>query len=207
MWINEYFPDIKQFVEKTKCFMMEGSFTNKEVYRLKKIVRKLNSELSNEDNESLIPCFVVVCSCGQGFFFFYLTMCHVNVATLNLNGARDMHKRAELFEIFNQKKSYVTLLQETHTGFNNAADWAVEWNGIAVLSHNTSLSGGVAILFAKSFSPHSYQVEEVIKGRLLKVRAIFLNSIKPKSTYWHLHTTLLGDKFFKESFKKKLGCF
>ncbi len=34
--INEYFPDIKQFVEKTKCFMMEGSFTNKEFYRLKK---------------------------------------------------------------------------------------------------------------------------------------------------------------------------
>lgn len=49
--INEYFPDIKQFVEKTKCFMVEGSFTNKEVYRLKKIVSKLNSELSNEDSE------------------------------------------------------------------------------------------------------------------------------------------------------------
>ncbi|KAI2645946.1 Phosphoribosylaminoimidazole-succinocarboxamide synthase [Labeo rohita] len=49
--VNEYFPDIKQFVEKTKCFMMECSFTNKEVYQLKKIVRKLNSELSNEDSE------------------------------------------------------------------------------------------------------------------------------------------------------------
>ncbi len=43
--------DIKLCVEKSKCFMMEGSFTNKEVYRLKKIVRKLNSELSNEDSE------------------------------------------------------------------------------------------------------------------------------------------------------------
>ncbi|XP_053096690.1 uncharacterized protein LOC117599305 [Pangasianodon hypophthalmus] len=49
--INEYFPDIKQFVEKTRCFMMEGSFTNKEVYRLKKTLSKLNSELSNEDSE------------------------------------------------------------------------------------------------------------------------------------------------------------
>ncbi len=71
----------------------------------------------------------------------------------------------------------MTLLQETHTDLNNAADWAVEWNGIAVLSRNTSLSGGVAILFAKSFSPHSYQVEEVIKGRLLKVRAAFENVV------------------------------
>ncbi len=67
--------------------------------------------------------------------FFSLSMCHVNVATLNLNGARDMHKRAKLFEVIHQKKD-VTLLQETHTDLNNAADWAVEWNGIAVLSHN-----------------------------------------------------------------------
>ncbi len=104
-------------------------------------------------------------------------MCHVNAATLNLNGARDMHKRAKLFEVIHQKKIDVTLLQETHTDLNNAADWAVEWNGIAVLSHNTSLSGGVAILFAKSFSPHSYQVEEVIKGRRLKVRASFENVV------------------------------
>lgn len=37
-----------------------------------------------------------------------------------------------------------------------------------VLNHNTSLSAGVAILFAKSFNPHSYQIEEVVKGRLLK---------------------------------------
>lgn len=47
--INECFPNTEQFVENTKAFMMEGSFTNKEVYRLKKIVRKLNSERSNED--------------------------------------------------------------------------------------------------------------------------------------------------------------
>lgn len=26
------------------------------------------------------------------FFFFSLSMCHANVATLNLNGARDMYK-------------------------------------------------------------------------------------------------------------------
>ncbi len=38
-------------------------------------------------------------------------------------------------------------------------------------SHNTTLSGGVAILFAKTFNPISYQVEEFVKGRLLKVKA------------------------------------
>ncbi len=65
------------------------------------------------------------------------------------------------------------MLQETHSDLKNAADWAGEWEGVSVLSHNTSLSGGVAIVFAKPFSPHSLQVEEIFKGRLLKVRATF----------------------------------
>lgn len=40
---------------------------------------------------------------GFFLFFFSLSMCHVNVATLNLNGARDMHKRAELAEFIRKK--------------------------------------------------------------------------------------------------------
>lgn len=46
--VNDYFPDLKQFVEKSKCLMSEGCFTNKEVYRLKKLVRRLSTELSND---------------------------------------------------------------------------------------------------------------------------------------------------------------
>ncbi|KAI2646017.1 Transposon TX1 uncharacterized 82 kDa protein [Labeo rohita] len=46
--VQEYFPDIKQFVEKTRNLMVEGCFTNKEVYRLKKIVRNLNKDLNND---------------------------------------------------------------------------------------------------------------------------------------------------------------
>lgn len=42
--VFEYFPDIKQFVDKTKLFMSEGLFTKKEIYRLKKIVTRLTSE-------------------------------------------------------------------------------------------------------------------------------------------------------------------
>ncbi len=42
--------------------------------------------------------------------------------------------------------------------------------------HLSSTSGGVAILFSKDFIPCSYQVEEIIKGRLLKIRAQFENS-------------------------------
>ncbi len=66
---------------------------------------------------------------------------------------------------------YVVMLQETHSDLPLIGQES--WEGVSVLSHNTSLSGGVAILFAKPFSPHSLQVEEIFKGRLLKVRATF----------------------------------
>jgi len=39
--VQDYFPNITQFVEKTRNFMAEGCFTNKEVYRLKKLVRNV----------------------------------------------------------------------------------------------------------------------------------------------------------------------
>lgn len=46
--MQEYFPDVKQFAEKARCLMAESCFTNKEVYRLKKIVRNLNTALNND---------------------------------------------------------------------------------------------------------------------------------------------------------------
>lgn len=104
-------------------------------------------------------------------------MGEVSVASLNVNGARDIRKRAALYEVFTQKRLDVIFLQETHSDADNAVDWTKEWEGFSVLSHNTSLSGGVAVLFSKNFAPISYDVDEVIKGRLLKVRAVFETSV------------------------------
>ncbi len=59
----------------------------------------------------------------------------------------------------------------------NAVEWTREWDGISVLSHNTTVSGGVAVLFSKTFRPISYDVDEIIKGRLLKVKALFENHV------------------------------
>lgn len=46
--VQEYFPDVKQFAEKARSLMAESCFTNKEVYRLKKIVRNLNTAKNND---------------------------------------------------------------------------------------------------------------------------------------------------------------
>lgn len=108
-------------------------------------------------------------------FFLSSFMGEICIASLNMNGAREGKKRFHLFETIRQKKVHVLFAQETHSDEINASDWAREFDGLAILSHLSSTSGGVAILFSNSFIPCSYQVEEVLKGRLLKVRAQFEN--------------------------------
>lgn len=50
--LEEYFPDIIQFIEKVKFFRSENCFNNQEVYRLKKILTKLSSQSSGPGESS-----------------------------------------------------------------------------------------------------------------------------------------------------------
>lgn len=104
-------------------------------------------------------------------------MGEIRIASLNVNGARNCVKRMEIFETMKQKQLDVLFLQETHSDEENAVVWSKEWNGSSYLSHKTSVSGGVAILFARRFTPCSVTVEEIVKGRLLKIQALFENHV------------------------------
>ena len=106
------------------------------------------------------------------FFLLFSLMPDIHVASLNMNGARQPLKRAELFEVMRQKKIDVIFLQETHSDAINAVDWAKEFKGQIFLSHNTTNSGGVAILFSPNSTPVSYEVDDIVKGRLLKVSPV-----------------------------------
>ncbi|KAL2087999.1 hypothetical protein ACEWY4_016827 [Coilia grayii] len=48
--VDEYFPDIEQFMSKARIFMREGNFTEQEGYRLRKILTKLNVLLNAKDD-------------------------------------------------------------------------------------------------------------------------------------------------------------
>lgn len=82
-------------------------------------------------------------------------------------------KRAQIFEEIEQKNIDIILLQETHSSIDNVVDWMKEFSGVSVLSHYSNVSGGVAVLFSKNFKPISYDVDEIVKGRMLKVRAVY----------------------------------
>ncbi|KAL6456611.1 hypothetical protein MHYP_G00351550 [Metynnis hypsauchen] len=79
------------------------------------------------------------------------------------------------YELARQKRADVFFLQETHSDPVNAVDWAKEWDGLVILSHNSTVSGGVGVLFSSHFIPHSYTVDDILPGRLLTVRACYEN--------------------------------
>lgn len=77
----------------------------------------------------------------------FLFMGVVHFASLNINGERDIRKRAHILKTMLQRKIDVLFLQETHSDSTNAGKWEMSFDGLSVLSHCTSLSGGVAVLF------------------------------------------------------------
>ncbi len=48
--IEQYFPDAIQFIDKLRLYRNEGCFSNQEVYRLKKILAKLNTQSESNVN-------------------------------------------------------------------------------------------------------------------------------------------------------------
>ncbi len=82
-------------------------------------------------------------------------MSEVHLASLNVNGAKNLKKKGNIFEEMEQKNIDIAFLQETHSSSDNVVDWMKEFSGIPVLSHSSTLSGGVAILFSRNFKPIS----------------------------------------------------
>ncbi|KAI3368078.1 hypothetical protein L3Q82_026893 [Scortum barcoo] len=78
-----------------------------------------------------------------------------------------MGKEPSFFKLMKLKKVDVMLIQETHS-YAEEIDWRRGWDGEVILSHRSSCSGGVGVVFSRSFLPSSYDTEEIIKGSLLK---------------------------------------
>lgn len=47
--VEDHFPNAQLFVERSQSLMSEGGFTDREVYRLKKFVRKTSMEIGSND--------------------------------------------------------------------------------------------------------------------------------------------------------------
>lgn len=57
------------------------------------------------------------------------TMGEFRIASLNVNGARDVRKRLEIYEVVRQKQIDVLFMQETHSDDKNTVEWLKQWKG------------------------------------------------------------------------------
>lgn len=124
--------------------------------------------------------FFIHCSLLLSSFlslFFNPHMQSSTIGSINIHGGRDKHKRALVSEIVSQNKIDVLFLQETHSDQADEVDWGLWWEGPHVLSHGTSVSAGVAILCRATANAVMLSVSEVVKGRLLIVRAEMNGSV------------------------------
>lgn len=105
--------------------------------------------------------------------FLFLVSLVMSVSTLNLNGARDMRKRVSVYDLMRMKHLHVLMVQETHSDGSVEIEWKRDWEGEVVLGHLSRTSGVVALLFSKNFLLESFDFQEVVKGRLMVVKAQF----------------------------------
>ena len=101
----------------------------------------------------------------------------LKIGSLNINGGRDGQKRALISEVSSQKRIDVLFLQETHSDPAVETDWGLWWEGPYALSHGTNVSAGVAVLFKAAANATIISSTEVVKGRLLVVRAEIEGSV------------------------------
>ena len=139
----------------------------------------------------MIMHHVVFFSSLSSVFFLFVfcsdfTMRKLNAGSLNINGGRDSKKRVIIAEISAQKHINVLFLQETHSTASDEVDWGLWWRGPHALSHGSNVSAGVAVLFTESINATIISVSELVKGRLLIVRAeiestvlVFVNVYAP----------------------------
>lgn len=91
-------------------------------------------------------------------------MSSFRISSLNLSGARDVKKRTMYYDLLKTKCIDIAFVQETHSNIDNKVERKREWDGDIVLSHKSTVSAGVAILFSKNFLPVSFELEEIVKG-------------------------------------------
>jgi len=76
---------------------------------------------------------------------------HFSCFSLNVRGLRDLDKRKALFLFCKSVKRDIYFLQETHSCVNDEKFWRNQWGSSISFCHNSSSSGGVAILLNSGF--------------------------------------------------------
>ena len=95
----------------------------------------------------------------------------VSLASINVNGVAEHHKRNKVFEALRSLRIDIFVLQETHLAdLSQGKTWENEWGGQAVWSPGSNRSAGVAVLIHPNSSVTLSDHKTDLAGRVLSVK-------------------------------------
>lgn len=84
------------------------------------------------------------------------------IASINVNGLRDVRKRRLVFNYLKKFKRTIFLLQETHCPPGNGRLWKSQWGSSMFLTEESGNTGGIATLFSSDLDP---SFSEIVPSR------------------------------------------
>lgn len=166
--LEDYFPNLQLFQKSAKHYevweLQPVLFTDQELY-LKKLLLNMRSHLDSTRPHTSVHVHGVDMQPLHGGH-------QVGHSTLTV--LRRKQKEPQFFRSSTAKKLSVSFLQETHSTLDNEPDWRRDRAGQLFLSHRSSKSEGLGVLFSRDFVCLSASVEEPVPGRLLKISTVFV---------------------------------
>lgn len=93
----------------------------------------------------------------------------LKLASFNVNVINVPAKRRIIFDKIRKSKAQIAFIQETHSSEATAFLWESEWGGKSIFNHGVQNSRGVAILFARNFTPKVIKEQRDDNGRILAI--------------------------------------
>ena len=98
------------------------------------------------------------------------------IISLNISGLFDENKRQNLFQILENKKADIILLQKTHSTKEVKKKWQKKWKRKSFWhSGNTPKASGVAILLKENLDITLLKLNSNTGGRILSVEFLYEN--------------------------------
>lgn len=104
-------------------------------------------------------------------------MATLKFLSFNARGLRQSKKRRRLFAYLHRRKSDVILIQESHSCISDEKYWTNEWGSKILLSHGSTTSRGVCLLFSPSLNVDILKHTADLHGRYLIVDLKLLDKI------------------------------
>jgi len=104
------------------------------------------------------------------------SMENLTLASINVRGLGNLHKRTQVFQWLKDLKFTVYFLQETHLQDASNNKWQADWGWKMFFQWKSSKSEGVAILIQPNCNVEIIDSVQIMEGRILALNVIIMEN-------------------------------